>query len=111
MTQRENQALYFAQLGQHEGAGIGHVVGVADAENVAAAVKIANRCGVLRARRPYRPGAAGCCLLALALHRTHLMTSYLVEAHPSQIPTNEKYRESYSFAKFGNKSPGKPRHL
>jgi len=111
MTQRDDHALYFTQLGKYQGAGVGHVVGVADTKDVAATVKIANRGGVFRTRRPYRTGATGCCLLALALHRTHLVTSYLVEAHPSQMQQYEKYRESYSFAKFRNKSPGKPRQM
>lgn len=111
MTLGEDEALDFAKFRDHQGTGVLNVVGVADVEDVAAAVKVAHCCDEFRTRRPCRTRTAGSCLLALALHETHLQTGYLVSAHPSYATTFEKYRESYRDDKSAILSAGKPRGL
>lgn len=68
LAQGYNQTLYLAELGKNHGAGVIHVISVADAENIAAAIKIAHRGGVLRAHYPNRTSAPRRGLFALNLH-------------------------------------------
>ena len=67
MSQRNDQALYFAQFGKDQRPGVGHVVGVEDVKDIAATIDVANGCGVFRAR-PMMSDAIWCRNFRLALH-------------------------------------------
>ena len=68
MAQGNDHGTNFADFGDDQGAGIVYVVGVAHMEKVAAAIKIANRGGVFRARSGFGASAAGGGWFALRVH-------------------------------------------
>lgn len=69
MTKGNDHAAYITELGEHQFAGVGDIVGVTDTENFAAAVKVTDGRGVFRSRccpggrMPFGGGSA------LPLHR------------------------------------------
>lgn len=67
VTQRNNQTLHLAQFGQNQRPGIGHVIGVDDAKNIAATINVADSCGEFR---PHQTNgrALRLCSFALDLH-------------------------------------------
>lgn len=67
-TLSNDDALQLTEFGDDQGAGIFHVVGIADVEDVAAAVEIADGGGKFRAWRTLAAWAAGLGWFALRLH-------------------------------------------
>ncbi len=67
MAQRDDQTLYFTQFGQHQHPGIGYVVGIDDAKDIAAPIEVADGGGEFRSCQ-----TKGCALrlggFALCLH-------------------------------------------
>ena len=67
MPQRDDQALHFAQFGKDQRPGVGHVVGVEDVKDIAAAIDVADGCRVFRARLTMSD-AMWCRSFRLSLH-------------------------------------------
>lgn len=67
VTQRNDQATYLAQFGENQRPGIGHVIGVDDAKNIAATINIADCRSEFRSHQS-NGRALRLCSFALDLH-------------------------------------------
>lgn len=73
MTQGNDHGADVAEFGKNEFAGIGDIVGIADPENLATAIQVADSSRVFRARSTVnRGGRARGAAFALALHDAFL---------------------------------------
>lgn len=107
MPQGDDDAANVAEFGEHQFACVGDIVGIADTENLATTVKVADGCGVFRSRRdpggrmPLGGGSA------LPLHRISPVR-FLVAVHRKQFQVVEKYREGDTRMPAGSERPAKP---